>query len=205
MCTIYPGAVRKLVAQLKLLVQSLRLGTDVHRIRFVHELDRGSEFLLMLGASPEIRALVCERCWSGPFSKKSFKKFVSGKVVFYTTRWSHVQTAAECGCGMCGLLISEKDEENFKEKVTFRLTFCRFAAAIPGGPHAGSPPGAQFLRIEVEGYEIVIDNDAYYFHTAPGGYVHLDLMIYTPYNSCFKVTPPQDKLWLETRSVTWVH
>ena len=84
--------------------------------------------------------------------------------MLYKTTWSHVQKAAKQGCGLCTLLILDK--ENHKDEVSFWLQFAS-VRPIPGFQDI-TPLHAQFLRIDVDGYEIEIDDNAWYVQTTNG-------------------------------------
>ncbi|KAI3601322.1 tol-like protein [Moniliophthora roreri] len=109
------------------------------------------------------RSLVCEGCWAGPFSQESWRRLMNGEDIMYATAWSRIQAAADHGCGLCKLLIIDK--ENHKDQISFRLSFGA-VRPFPGVQHV-TPLHAQFLTTEVEGYEIHISNNVYYLHTSP--------------------------------------
>ncbi|EEB94964.1 hypothetical protein MPER_06140 [Moniliophthora perniciosa FA553] len=101
--------------------------------------------------------------WAGPFSQESCRRLMNNGDITYTTTWSRVQVAADQGCGLCKLLITDK--ENHKDQVSFQLNF----GAVRPEPDLQlvTPLHVQYLIVEVEGYEIHISNNSYYLHTSP--------------------------------------
>lgn len=115
------------------------------------------------------RSLVCDNCWTGPFSQQSFREIVNGQEFVYTTTWSRVQHAADRGCGLCSLLIDDKEDN--KDDVSFRLQFATARTATPTSSEFRANTialRAQCLKVEVEGYEIDIDNNVYFLYTTAG-------------------------------------
>jgi len=113
-----------------------------------------------------VHSLVCNVCWTGPFSQQSFRTLVNGTKVTYKTTWSQVQQSADYGCGLCSLLITDK--ENHKDDVCFHL---RFASIGPNPSQEVTPLHAQYLIIAIEGYEIEISDNAYYLYTTCGTFL----------------------------------
>ncbi|KAI3608129.1 hypothetical protein WG66_006563 [Moniliophthora roreri] len=113
-----------------------------------------------------VRSLVCENCWAGPFSRESWRKLVSGEEFTYATTWSRVQASADHGCGFCGILIIDKEDDCDKDQVSFWLSFGTFlfTSSII---QPITPSHVQYLKAEVEGYEDEFINNRNFFYTSP--------------------------------------
>ncbi|THU86145.1 HET-domain-containing protein [Dendrothele bispora CBS 962.96] len=114
----------------------------------------------MCSATSTIRSLVCDDCWTGPFSQQSFRTLGDGDKVVYKTTWSKVREAAARGCGLCSLLIV--DDENHEDDVSFHLGL----SSIPqtSGFQVTGPPHTQILGVEIEGDELEMEN-TYFLYT----------------------------------------